>query len=460
MPLHISPHSLVYNFPIRLYDSEAKQFVTRDVVCNAVLDDLKEQFGGNLSRFSYASSEKILEHVGPLARYAILSHRWAADEVLFHDMLEPDRAKDKLGFAKLEKFCEAAQKYDCRFVWIDTACIDKTSSSELDESIRSMYTWYRHAYVSIVHFTSDWSSRGWTLQELLAPRRLKFLGDDWSDPTGDRFDIVRPDEEVPYKPDWELAEGLSSIVQSIHALTYIDLHHLLYYTPSPSNLRNVFHWVSLRRTTRPEDLAYCLIGLLGVQIPIAYGEGRDRAFYRLLLECLQYSDDRTCFHWDDDKPSEWNSMICANPKGFHQADLYGNVDAHCLFAPHLATHPDFDPSFSFTNSGLRIMATLYDIRITPVPTIHSKYTYSIINEGDLMIFHKMDPEVELPGDNGEWKLCVLGAFMKNDGGPFVVLLRTLKNKFPPRYKREWRLTAMPPPLEELVKKPPQTIFIE
>lgn len=140
-----------------------------------------------------------------LARYAILSHRWGADELSYNDLLrEDDACRMKAGYHKFIQFCEATKAYHCRFVWTDTACIRSESTAELDESIRSMYEWYRGAEVCIVNLskryegTSDiamhddlWFSRGWTLQELLAPTKAKFFGSDWNPLTNAHFDIVR-----------------------------------------------------------------------------------------------------------------------------------------------------------------------------------------------------------------------------------------------------------------------------
>ncbi len=128
-------------------------------------------------------------------RYSILSHTWMQDapgEVTFHDWAA--REENLQGNSKIIKFCEvSAQNHNITLGWIDTVCINKTSSSELDESIRSMYNWYRRASVCITYLSEtidlpnaprdSWFTRGWTLQELLAPAHSVFynqIGNKWA----------------------------------------------------------------------------------------------------------------------------------------------------------------------------------------------------------------------------------------------------------------------------------------
>ena len=123
--------------------------------------------------------------------YAILSHRWEEEEVQFRDLEQGYEHYSKLkGFAKIQACCHQARSDDHYYVWIDTCCINSDSSAELSESINSMYTWYSRARVCYAYLSdvdangrnldqSVWFERGWTLQELLAPRRLNFYSDDW-----------------------------------------------------------------------------------------------------------------------------------------------------------------------------------------------------------------------------------------------------------------------------------------
>jgi hypothetical protein len=77
--------------------------------------------------------------------YAILSHVWGDGEVTFHDLQNPETAADKAGFCKLAHFCAEARRNGLSYVWVDTCCIDRTSSAELEESINSMFRWYSEA---------------------------------------------------------------------------------------------------------------------------------------------------------------------------------------------------------------------------------------------------------------------------------------------------------------------------
>ena len=129
--------------------------------------------------------------------YAILSHTWGDGEVSLQD-LEGGRTTNKAGYAKIKSCCELAASEGWEFVWIDTCCIDKSSSAELSEAINSMFRWYQRAEVcyaylsdvdlqgtahldsSIIH-GSRWFTRGWTLQELLAPAVVVFYDKHWTE---------------------------------------------------------------------------------------------------------------------------------------------------------------------------------------------------------------------------------------------------------------------------------------
>jgi len=108
--------------------------------------------------------------------YVILSHRWEKDEISLPQLVAGG-VESKLGYLKIKQCCEVAEEAGFQYAWIDTCCIDKTSSAELSEAINSMYRWYKkaaicYAYLSDVDSADDlkdslWFTRGWTLQELL-----------------------------------------------------------------------------------------------------------------------------------------------------------------------------------------------------------------------------------------------------------------------------------------------------
>ena len=123
--------------------------------------------------------------------YAILPHTWGDEEVSFKDMKKPAIAKTKRGYLKVRKTCDRARIQGLDFAWVDTCCIDKSSSAELSESINSMYRWYQNSSVCYVLLEdwdgtessamkkSRWFTRGWILQELIAPHDVEFLDCDW-----------------------------------------------------------------------------------------------------------------------------------------------------------------------------------------------------------------------------------------------------------------------------------------
>lgn len=197
--------------------------------------------------------------------YAILPHRWEDEEVTLQD-LQQGRGP---GYSKINGCCNQARTDGWKWAWIDTCCIDKTSSSELSESINSMFKWYAdakvcYAYLSNVFTTKDfqsglssskWFTRGWTLQELLAPSTVIFCDRDWVD--------------IGTK---------GSLKRQLSSITGIHLRDLTKFTNAC--VARKMSWASGRETIRPEDTAYCLMGLFGINIPTLYGEG-NRAFLRL-----------------------------------------------------------------------------------------------------------------------------------------------------------------------------------
>ncbi|KAL8926126.1 MAG: hypothetical protein Q9172_001913 [Xanthocarpia lactea] len=233
---------------------------------------------------------KLQDFFGDLPPYAILSHTWADGEVSFQ-VIGNDVARDMPGYEKIRRSCAFARFQGYEYIWIDTCCIDKKSSAELSEAINSMYTWYSRAAVCYA-FMSDvtrgshdpafqqffqnsrWFSRGWTLQELLAPKHFQF-----------------------YNHEWQYIGNKSSLLSLISGATGIDEM----YINDPKSIYNAsigarMSWASTRRTTRTEDEAYCLLGIFDINMPLLYGEGH-KAFIRLQHEIAKVSDDESLFAW-------------------------------------------------------------------------------------------------------------------------------------------------------------------
>ncbi|RDL36021.1 uncharacterized protein BP5553_06633 [Venustampulla echinocandica] len=252
--------------------------------------------------------------------YAILSHTWGDEEVSFQDIQAPGLGQ-KMGYTKIKRCCEIAVEDGFEFVWIDTCCIDKTSSSELSEAINSMYSWYQRADVCYVYLVdlpsgmdlfdpksafskSKWFTRGWTLQELIAPANVIFFDYDW----------------------WEV--GTKTSLQSpISKITGIDVNVLSNgdWDLNAFSVAQKMSWAAERETSRPEDMAYCLLGIFDVHMPLLYGEGQ-RAFIRLQEGIMKVSNDNSLFAWRNekkllspDRPSNEYTrlgLLAASPKAF------------------------------------------------------------------------------------------------------------------------------------------------
>jgi len=214
--------------------------------------------------------------------YAILSHRWIAQEVDCDEMVglanialgERDEIRQHDGYQKILQCCEQAQKDGYKWLWVDTCCIDKRSSAELSEAINSMYRWYENAKVCYAYLHDvpsssfptasdhrryrdfdgwpEWFSRGWTLQELIAPSNVLFFNKDWQT-IGDKRTLAPTLRKITGIPERILTDGLRGNLPCVS---------------------QIMSWAASRKTTQVEDRAYSLMGLLDVNMPMLYGEGK------------------------------------------------------------------------------------------------------------------------------------------------------------------------------------------
>ena len=197
---------------------------------------------------------------------------------------------------KIRNFLIRAEQDGYDWAWADTCCIDKTSSAELTEAINSMFQYYALSEICYVYLfdvptedpmiihdqsiersrfiSSQWHKRGWTLQELLAPRNVRFMSRDWT-PLGNKYELA------------DVLEGVTDIPASVFRLEE-DF--------TTMSVATRMSWAASRRTTRVEDEAYCLLGIFGVNMPMIYGEGKN-AFYRLQEEIMKSSVDSTLLAW-------------------------------------------------------------------------------------------------------------------------------------------------------------------
>ena len=240
---------------------------------------------------------------GEIPPYAILSHTWGDQELTLADMRGPrEVAKTKRGFAKIENSCAVAAADGFDYIWNDTCCINKASSAELSEALNSMYRYYQEAEVCYAYLEdveakhspfspamedypelakSRWFTRGWTLQELIAPTIVVFFDKGW--------------KEIGTK---------SSLREAVSQITGIPTEVLLgELDVSTASVAQRMSWAATRQTSRMEDQAYCLMGLFGINMPLLYGEG-EKAFLRLQEEIMKVSSDYSLFAWRSGGPAE------------------------------------------------------------------------------------------------------------------------------------------------------------
>ncbi|KAI3012708.1 hypothetical protein CBS147346_449 [Aspergillus niger] len=249
----------------------------------------------------------------PSEQYAILSHTWEREEVSLND-LNSGLAENKQGFQKIKNCCAKALDDGFRYTWIDTCCIDKTSSAELSEAINSMYRWYQESSICYVYLadvqsrcdisSSRWFTRGWTLQELIAPPRMIFLNKDW--------------KEFGTKKDMH---GLLSQITGIPSDILTGTKNL-----ESISIAQRMSWAARRVTTRVEDQAYSLLGIFGINMPLIYGEEK-RSFIRLQEEILRVNDDQSIFAWKS--PEEYRGgLFASSPRAFKDS---ANIVPHNAF---------------------------------------------------------------------------------------------------------------------------------
>lgn len=296
-----------------------------------------------------------------LPPYAILSHTWGDSEVTFEqfqkfqnsNFLIRHRMKKGSGHRKIAKACQQASRDGYQYLWVDTCCIDKTSSAELSEAINSMFRWYKgsgvcYAYLDDVEAgdsklideaklaEAKWFTRGWTLQELIAPRRIHFYGKDW------RF----------MGNSHALGYMLSRITGIGYTLLVSESRHLY-----PHSIAERMSWMASRQTTRVEDIAYSMLGIFNVNMPLLYGEG-DKAFIRLQEEIMKGSRDQTLFAWTS------QSKNC-HPEISRRYDVsllapHPNCFGNSRFRPKPFYTAHEEP-YTLTNHGLRIVVPMLPI---------------------------------------------------------------------------------------------------
>ncbi|KOS18747.1 Vegetative incompatibility protein HET-E-1 [Escovopsis weberi] len=236
-----------------------------------------------------------------IPKYAILSHTWGNDEVTMEQMVAGTADTKSDGYLKIKNVCKQAVTDGCEYAWIDTCCIDRKDSAELDRAINSMFDWYHRAEICYAHLAdvrsiknpdekgsefrrSRWFRRGWTLQELLAPTKLDF-----------------------YSHHWEYIGPVTALYDTIEGITGIESYYLQRASsPYSFMFRNAsvaarMSWAAMRDTSLPEDKAYSMLGIFDIKMPLMYGEGT-KAFLRLQEEIIKQCDDQTILAWGWKRP--------------------------------------------------------------------------------------------------------------------------------------------------------------
>jgi hypothetical protein len=299
--------------------------------------------------------------------YAVLSHAWGPmdEEVSFQDMQNRPIAESKTGYVKIRLICNQAIQDNIQYVWIDTCCIDKSSSAELSEAINSMYKWYQYASVCYAYLAdviqpnsatkspdlnsqlhkSRWFTRGWTLQELLAPQSVHFYSAEWTF-LGSKHDLCDVISQVTGIHEKYL-KGSESIMDASAALK--------------------MSWASGRQTTRVEDMAYCLLGIFDVNIALIYGEGK-KSFMRLQEEIIKSYEDHTLFAWTITeslqllhKDFDTSGLLADSPMWFQ----------HCINIVPCVLGDSWDPPM-VTSRGLQLQLPIWTPTHSNMPYIPLK----------------------------------------------------------------------------------------
>jgi hypothetical protein len=326
-------------------------------------------------RLLHTESLELAEFIGKhTPEYAILSHTWGDDEILIGDVQggRPGLlASNKAGLGKVLKAASVAKENGFEYIWIDTCCIDKSSSAELSEAINSMFAWYSRAavcYAYIGDFDSGasqklskanrWFTRGWTLQELIAPSRVEFYDKNWVN-FGDRARlgkvlsaITEMDElALGWHRDLDCRVALSTGrpgIRSPGSGCHLCRQHVVEVMESFS-VATRMSWAADRTTTREEDSAYSLLGIFGVNMPLLYGEGPG-AFLRLQHEIVRKSaTDHSIFAFT---PRE-DAGVVSRGGHSHSTWLFARSASWFAGGPKLCKEV-MSPTMTLTNIGVEL----------------------------------------------------------------------------------------------------------
>jgi len=316
-----------------------------DTVLEIVDEPTTHSSGTNVLRCFDVYDDRSLKNLN----YAILSHRWCEGEVSFEVMnnLTKDKLQNDSG-DKLVGSCKVARDEQIKWLWIDSCCIG-VDAGERKHAINWMYRWYRcsktcYTYLHDVvdNFLSkancntkspEWFSRGWTLQELIAPTVLKFFNRSWQE-IGDRSSLASILNSITRIPEDVLqADGPGDPRQLTERF----------------GVARIMSWAADRKTSQPEDRAYSLVGLFGVHLEAFYGEEDGYAFRRLQEALIKEYGDQSIFSWSGQRKT--GSVLADSPSDFRNCS-----DVIKWVPPSLAQsrRPQFQISHGFVTTRLRL----------------------------------------------------------------------------------------------------------
>lgn len=439
---------------------------------------------------------RLEEFVGWKPPYAILSHTWGDQEVSLRqyqdwrdrnpgtipfedstivqqepwrrdtsalwldidESIERAREEEGPGMAKILQCAKRAQVEGHRYIWVDTCCIDKSSSTELQEAINSMFRWYEMSAVCYVHVAdvnhrvdglgalkdSRWFKRGWTLQELLAPHTIAFFDKNW--------------EEIYWT---------SQMREAIEDATGIDGSYLGARSRDSrdASVATRMSWAADRETTRVEDMAYCLLGIFGINMPMLYGEG-ERAFQRLQEEIMKTSGDASIMAWNYS-----GTWIPLTRIGYHHDGLLATHPRQFAKCGKIEPHGErkWENSFSISQHGLEFEGPV--IR----DPVHRNLYYAVLacgllvpwpedaNRRDIHLILPLLSIDRLPTTTLEGAICtrepwlvpiqVTQEFITNTGRAKIRLVRSSPRELISRnlvfnrtfFASEWRMIGTYPP---------------
>ena len=247
-------------------------------------------------------------------KYAVASHRWREEEEAMIGDVKDRCNTNKSGFRKVEGFAKYVKEHvgHVEWLWIDTCCVDQSSSQEVTEAVNSMFRWYTNAEVCIAYLRdvenaldeqelrqSEWFRRGWTLQELLAPHVVVFLSRDWEK-------IGHKGGGGWTKSGFQVSDG-PALETTVATITGTPESVLYNYDRSKSfSVEERLTWIAGRETTRGEDMSYSTLGMFDVTMPVIYGEGAETARQRLLQKVSKALPRTPGHHTDQSSPKKFS----------------------------------------------------------------------------------------------------------------------------------------------------------